>query len=691
MNHLANETSTYLLQHADNPVDWHPWGERALALAREQDRPILLSIGYSACHWCHVMAHESFEDEATAALMNRHFVNIKVDREERPDLDRIYQTAHYLLTQRNGGWPLTVFLTPDDLVPFYAGTYFPPEPRHGLPGFRDLLVGVAELYRERQGEVRRQGASLKQALDAAFGQRQPIVELGPKALESARDALSERYDVNNGGFGQAPKFPHPATLEFLLRRWLRSRRDAQPDLRALEMLAYTLKRMALGGIYDQVGGGFCRYSVDDHWMIPHFEKMLYDNAQLLPIYARAGVATGSSLFRRIATETAQWVMREMQSPQGGYYTSLDADSEGEEGRFYLWTPDEVRSLLDEEEYLFFAHRFGLDHPPNFEGRWLPHVYMEYEALEKRFSRPENDIRRIVDNARRKLLAARERRERPGRDEKVLTGLNALMIRGMVIAGRLLDRTDFIDSAAQALDFIRRELWVDGRLLATTKDGRAHLAAYLDDHAFLLDAVLEMLQERWSAELLTFAETLAELLLSHFEDADQGGFFFTADDHEQLLVRPRPFGDEALPAGNAVAARALNRLGYLLGNRRYLEAAERCLAAASGFIARAPIAHCGMLTALEEQLAPPRIVVVRGDGEALEEWADLLRSSTDPALLGFAIADGAEPLPPAISIKESRDEGPVAYVCEGLQCEQPLTDVAAFSEALENAGSTAGSE
>ena len=682
MNQLSKETSPYLLQHANNPVHWYPWHQEALALAREQDKPILLSIGYSACHWCHVMAHESFEDPATAELMNRLFVNIKVDREERPDLDRLYQTAHYLLTQRGGGWPLTVFLTPDDLVPFYAGTYFPPVGRHGLPGFRDLLVGVADLYRERHDEVRQQATALQRALSQAVNQRHPSVELGPQLLARAVDALAERYDADNGGFGQAPKFPHPTTLAFLQGRWLASRSSDAVDLKALEMLAYTLKKMALGGVNDQIGGGFCRYSVDDYWMIPHFEKMLYDNAQLMPLYATGAVTTGSALFRRVAIETGQWVIRDMQSAEGGYYSALDADSEGEEGKFYVWTRDEVASLLSEEEYLYFSHRYGLNRPPNFEGKWLPHVYMEYEELEKQFSRPETDIRQIVDMARNKLLAARTGRVWPGKDEKVLTSWNGLMIAGMAITGRLLGREDFIDSAEQALAFIQHELWVDGRLLATSKDGRAHLAAYLDDYAFLIDAILELLQARWNTAQLRFATKLADAMVEHFEDRENGGFFFTADDHERLLERLKPFADEALPAGNAVAAKALGRLGYLLGETRYIEASQRCMAAGSGLIAQAPVAHCGMLTALQEQLELPRIIVVRGEGRALEAWASSLCENPDPAVLGFSIPGDAPDLPPALAIKQGRDEGPVAYLCEGIHCAEPVVELEAFKRMLD---------
>lgn len=682
MNALGKESSLYLLQHADNPVAWYPWGEEALQLAKDQDKPILLSIGYAACHWCHVMAHESFEDEQTAALMNEYFVNVKVDREERPDLDRIYQTAHYLLTQRNGGWPLTIFLTPDDLVPFYAGTYFPPQEQFGLPAFRDLLLGVADLYRNRRDDVSQQTVALKKSLDAAFGQGNgPVVELGPQVLQQAVTQLAESYDSEHGGFGKAPKFPHPTSLDRLLRHWLRTRREGEADLKALEMLAYTLKKMALGGVYDQIGGGFYRYSTDDVWMIPHFEKMLYDNAQLLPLYAQAGVATGSSLFRRVATEVAEWVIREMQGDDGGYFSSMDADSEGEEGRFYVWTQEALRELLTDDEYIVAAHRFGFNRPANFEGKWLPHVYMEYEALETSFSQPQNELRRIVDFARAKLLEARQRRAWPLRDEKVLTSWNALMIRGMLVAGRLLERADFIDSAERALGYLRTTMWVDGRLRATGKNGQSRLPAYLDDYAFLLDAVLEMLQTRWDSGLLRFARSLADVMLEHFEDKEQGGFFFTADDHEALLQRPRPWADEALPAGNAVVAKALLRLGFLLGERRYLASAERTVSAASAMIARSPMVHSAMLSALEEQLQPPQLIVLRGDEQNLEEWHRIAQRQPDPGLLCFPIPSEAPDLPPVLAMKEPRDEHTVGYLCEGLQCREPVVDVDEFAKLL----------
>ncbi|MDH5514561.1 MAG: thioredoxin domain-containing protein, partial [Gammaproteobacteria bacterium] len=379
-NHLVNETSPYLLQHAHNPVEWYPWGPQALERARRENKPILLSVGYSACHWCHVMAHESFEDAATAELMNRLFVNIKVDREERPDIDRIYQTAHSLLTQRPGGWPLTVFLTPDDHVPFFAGTYFPREPRHGLPSFRDLMQRIDEYLANNETDIRRQNTSLLSALQD-MNRSTPATSLNSMPLDSARQVLERNFDTTDGGFGEAPKFPHPTNLERLLRHWAHSRRhDGMEDRRALHMAVFTLEKMAHGGLFDQLGGGFYRYSVDKHWGIPHFEKMLYDNGALLALYGEAFAATGNPLFKRIAEQTAGWVMREMQAPEGGYYSSLDADSEGEEGRFYVWTPASVRALLDADDYRLFARRYGLDREANFEGHWHLHVNRTIDQL-----------------------------------------------------------------------------------------------------------------------------------------------------------------------------------------------------------------------------------------------------------------------------------------------------------------------
>ena len=667
-NRLIDATSPYLLQHANNPVDWWPWCDDALAVARMEDKPVLLSIGYSACHWCHVMAHESFEDAATAALMNELFVNIKVDREERPDLDKIYQSAHQLLTQRPGGWPLTVFLTPDDQMPFFAGTYFPKEPRHGLIAFRDLLQRVHDAWRDRKDAIRSQNRSLAGALGSLNpAASDDVVVFDGRPLAEARDELAGSFDATDGGFGRAPKFPHCTSIELLLRHWATDPGDS----RALHMALFTLERMAQGGVYDQLGGGFCRYSVDEHWMIPHFEKMLYDNGPMLALCADAWQASGNPLFARVCEETAGWVMREMQSPEGGYYSTLDADSEGEEGRFYVWTRGEVKEILDDEEYGLVARHFGLDREANFEGRWHLHTFVATDRLARDSKAGDAGVRERLDRARRKLFAAREQRVRPGRDEKILTAWNALMIRGMARAGRVLANPAWIASAERALAFVRATLWQDGRLLATCKDGKARLAAYLDDYANLIDALLELLQARWRSEDLELALALAEVLLEHFEDREAGGFFFTADDHERLIHNPKPFGDDSLPSGNGIAAKVLQRLGWLLAEPRYLTAAERTLRIAWPQMSRLPYGHCALLNALDEFLRPTELLILRAEPGRLGEWQRRLDAEYLPRRLVFPIPPDAM-LPPALAEKSPRGDG-VIYLCRGTHCEAPVAD------------------
>lgn len=672
-NHLAGETSPYLQQHANNPVAWYPWGEEALSLARREDRPILLSIGYSACHWCHVMAHESFEDDALAAVMNRLFVNIKVDREERPDLDQIYQSAHQMLTGRAGGWPLTMFLTPDG-VPFFGGTYFPKTPRHGLPGFADLLARVAQSFSNQRGEIDEQNTRLREALAGTLpspaGAAQRLV---PLPLTGARELLARSFDQRHGGFGQAPKFPHPSDLAFLLRRYA-----ADGDDGARDIALTTLRHMAEGGIRDQLGGGFCRYSVDAEWSIPHFEKMLYDNGPLLALYADAWAITGEALFRQVAEGIADWVMREMQSPEGGYYSSLDADSEGEEGKFYVWMPAEVRQLLSVEEYAVAAPHWGLTGPPNFEGT---HWHLRITAP------PGDGAEALLESARQKLFAAREARIRPGRDEKILTAWNALMIEGMVHAGRVLCRPDWLTSARRALDFIRTALWSEAatsgpggrRLLATYKDGRAHLDAYLDDHAYLVSALIELLQAEYRAEDLEFAEALACALLDHFEDQGQGGFFFTRDDHEALIHRPKPGHDSATPAGNGVAAFALQRLALLTGKRRYAQAAERVLQLFQPQLLRQPGGSASLLTALEEWLTPPRLVILRGPEAEANDWQARLAQRYLPDTLALALPNTATGLPAALDKQQS--DAVNAWVCSGVTCLPPVASWPEFQRIL----------
>ncbi len=680
-NRLSNCTSPYLQQHADNPVDWQPWDKESLRQAKEQDKPILLSIGYSACHWCHVMAHESFEDEATAAEMNRLFINIKVDREERPDLDKIYQSAHQLLAQRPGGWPLTVFLTPDDQTPFFAGTYFPKQARHGLPPFVDILHNIAQAYREQKQDIQVQNQALLNAisqLNPKDNGENAVLNSGP--LESARQQLTGAFDERYGGFGQAPKFPHPASLNRLLRHWSATTGGDNADARALYAVDFTLTRMALGGINDQLGGGFCRYSVDDQWMIPHFEKMLYDNGPLLSLYTDLWQATGKPLFRETAQQTADWVMREMQSSEGGYYSTLDADSEGEEGRFYVWRPDEAKALLSEAEYQHLSHYYGLDRKPNFEGSWHLHNYASIADLNSAYGTTGEEARTLLQTARNKLYQAREIRIRPGRDEKILTSWNALMIKGMARSGRLLGQPQMITSAEQAISFIKKHLWKEGRLLASHKDGTSAFAAYLDDYAYLIDALLELLQARWKSEDLTFATELAQVLLDHFQDHENGGFFFTADDHEQLIHRAKPFGDDSTPAGNGVAAFALSRLGHLLGETDYLDAAEATLKCAWPHLLQLPHAHCSLLEALEAQIYPTETIIIRGEEKEMEAWSKRATRNYAPRRLTLAIPASETALPGLLEARKG-DKGVIAYICKGTACEAPIRDYTAFDKLL----------
>jgi uncharacterized protein len=680
-NRLIAETSPYLRQHAHNPVDWYPWGEEAFTRALQERKPVHLSVGYAACHWCHVLAAESFEDEATAQVLNELYINIKVDREERPDVDRIYQIAQQLLTQRSGGWPLTMFLTPDDRRPFFGGTYFPREARFGLPAFRELLLRVAQYYREHEAELRRQN----EALLAAFAQLDPpppeaTAQMSDTPLRLCRQTLERTFDPRFGGFGGAPKFPHPKSLELLLREWRASADSDTPDLHALYMSGLTLRRMGDGGINDQLAGGFCRYSVDEYWMIPHFEKMLYDNGSLLAVYADAYVATGDAFYGKVAAQTADWVRAEMQSPEGGYYSSLDADSEGHEGKFYVWNRDEVRSALTAEEYEAFAPRYGLDREPNFEGHWHLHVFRSVEDIASAVGQPAQRVEAVLSSARGKLLRQRAGRIRPGRDDKALASWNGLMIRGMAVAARALGREELTESAGRALEFVRRTLWREGRLLATYNDGRAHLNAYLDDYAFLADAVLELQQVRFRADELQFARELLEVILRHYTDERAGGFFFTSDDHEQLMHRPKSFGDDATPAGNGVAAFALQRMGYLLGEPRYLEAAERTVRAGWAVMEKYPQGHTSLLMALEEMLHPPEIVVLRGEQETIETWRRELARLYSPRRMLLAIPADTADLPAAIAEKVPR--GPaVAYVCRGNVCGEPITSFPDLTEAL----------
>ena len=671
MNKLSDQTSPYLLQHADNPVDWMPWGEEALQMAREQDKPILLSIGYSACHWCHVMAHESFEDRDTADVMNRLFVNIKVDREERPDLDKIYQGAHSMLTNRPGGWPLTVFLTPQDHMPIFAGTYFPKTPRHGLPAFSQLLENIAHAYATRKQDIQKQSDSLRDVFQRIAAQDStPSEHLGSMPLDVARNQIEQQFDSQFGGYSGAPKFPHPAIIQRALRHWARTSETGNPDARILHTALFSLERMASGGLFDHLGGGFCRYSTDEQWMIPHFEKMLYDNGPLLWLNTQAWCISGDINYKDAAIETADWVIREMQSEAGGYYSALDADSEGEEGKFYIWDPETVASHLDGDSYALMASRFGLQGPANFEGHWHLHAYLSYQALADKFGSTANDVREKLQAARKKLFHVRQQRIHPGLDDKILTSWNGLMIRGMAYAGRQLDNPAYTASAARAADYIHNNLWKNNRLLATGKEGHAHLNAYLDDYAFMLSGLLELLQSKWDSKWLMWARQLADVLIEQFEDNNSGGFFFTSHDHEQLIQRSKSYSDDATPSGNGIAAESLLLLGYLLAEPEYINAAERCLKAAWSSINHAAISHCSLLEALDMQLDPPQIIILRGSADGLSDWTRPVTGEYMPNSYIFAIAENDE-LPAALAEKSMSDTV-TAYVCEGMQCLPPVS-------------------
>ena len=683
-NHLIDQTSPYLQQHAHNPVEWYPWGAEAFARARREKKPIHLSIGYSACRWCHVLEEESFEDEVTANILNDLFVNIKVDREERPDIDRIYQIAQQMLTQRGGGWPLTMMLSHEDQRPFFGGTYFPKEARHGLPAFKDLLLRVAEFYRDHGAELKQQNAALMAAFSELDAAPAAAVDFTDTPIALFRQQVERVFDPRDGGFGGAPKFPQPQMIVRLLRDWRASADGPQPDLQALYMASLTLRRMAEGGLNDLLDGGFCRYAVDATWTIPHFEKMLYDNAALLAVYAQAALATGDGAYARVALATADWTLREMQSAEGGYYSSLDADSEGHEGKFYVFEREEVRAALAPEEFAVFAPRYGLTAPANFEGRWHLYTAAPTEDLLKSSGSTPQQLEALLASGRGKLSALRALRIRPARDEKILTSWNALMIRGMAIAARALARDDLAESAARALAFIRSTLWRDGRLVATSMAGKAHLNAYLDDYVYLVDAILELQQLRVRADELDFAAALIEAVLAHFEDKDGGGFFFTSDDHEVLIHRMKPFSDDAIPSGNGIAATVLLRFGHLLGEPRYLAAAERVLAAAWPVISRHPQGHASLLTALEELLHPPQIVLIRGESATLESWQLELNRLYAPRRIVLALNADAAGLPAALADKPARPGRTVAYVCRGSTCSAPLDSLGALLSELRSA-------
>jgi hypothetical protein len=641
MNRLANETSPYLLQHKDNPVDWYPWGEEALSRARADDKPLLVSIGYSACHWCHVMERESFEDPEVASVMNELFVCVKVDREERPDVDAIYMDAVQAMTG-HGGWPLNAFLTPDG-VPFYAGTYFPPDAGQGMPSWRMVLEGVAKGWAEQRDDIVDGSQRIVAHLEATARIEAPDAELSPDTLEHALTAARRRYDAEYGGWGGAPKFPAASFIEFLLRRGER------------QMALHTLRRMAAGGMYDQVGGGFARYSTDVRWLVPHFEKMLYDNALLARAYLHAFQLTGEPLFERVTRETLDWTLRDLRQDEGGFASALDADSEGVEGKFYVWRLDEVREALGPELAEIAIEHFGMTETGNFEGANIP-------------VRATADPPELAD-IKARLLEVRGRRVWPGLDDKRLTAWNALMISALADAGAALDEPRYLEAATAAGDFVLRELRdADGRLLRTYNHGTAHLNAYLEDHAFLLEALLTLyeatFEPRWFAE----ARALADTILDRFADSERGGFFSTASDHETLIARRKDLEDAPIPAGGSAAAFGLLRLARLTGESRYADAALGQIRLVHTLTAEHPGAFGHLLQAIDFALADVREVALVGDGrEALER---VVRGAFRPHIV---VAGGEPDGVPLLEGREPVDGRAAAYVCEHFACLRPVTE------------------
>jgi uncharacterized protein YyaL (SSP411 family) len=683
-NRLARESSPYLLQHAENPVDWHPWGTEAFDEARRRDVPVLLSIGYSACHWCHVMERESFEDATTADLMNESFVSIKVDREERPDIDSVYMKAVQAMTGQ-GGWPLTAFLTSDG-EPFFGGTYFPPEPRPNMPSFRQILESIRGAYGERREEIVRNAGELKALLEKSSAERSdgPVAQngeaiVGLALLDHAFHFLASRFDAKHGGFGGAPKFPQPVMLEFALRVHART---GNPD--ALEMVTQTLHAMARGGIRDHLAGGFHRYSVDARWLVPHFEKMLYDNALLGRVYLNAYQATGDPELRRVAESTLDHLLTEMRAPEDGFYSALDADSEGEEGTFYVWTPAQVRELLDQEAADLFMRCYDVSENGNFEGRNILHLPHDLDAVAKREDVSLDVLRGLLQDARRVLVEARSLREPPFRDEKILASWNGMAIRALAEAGGALNQSCFRVAAVSGLCFLLGNMRKDDRLLRSYKDGTARIDAFLEDYAAVGNAILSVyeatLEPRWLDEAAWITERVVDL----FWDDTDGVFHDGPRDGETLAVRARDLMDNATPSGNSLAVELLIRSAHLFGEERHRNIAHRVLDREAGLMARFPAAFGRLLGALDQTVADPVEIAIVGAREdtRTQELLDAALRPYTPNRTIAGVAPG-EDLSFTLPVLEGRNRGtePTAYVCERYACKAPVSDAVALAEQL----------
>ena len=682
-NRLIDETSPYLRQHAHNPVEWYPWGSEALQRARAEDRPILLSIGYSACHWCHVMEHESFENEQIACIMNQHFVNIKVDREERPDLDEIYMAAVQAMTG-SGGWPMTVFLAPD-LRPFYGGTYFPPEDRYGRPGFPQVLQAVAEHYRTNRESIEENAAKLTEALQQNAELLVPGEQIGEDIVEKAFGQLSSSFDRTHGGFGSAPKFPGSMSLSLLLRHYRKS-----GHVEALNMVELTLKKMANGGMYDHLGGGFHRYSVDQRWLVPHFEKMLYDNALLTWVYLEAYQVTGDGFYRRVVQEILDYVRREMMQPEGGFYATQDADSEGEEGKFFAWVPEEIEEVLDEEEARLFTRYYDVTPEGNFEhGTSILHVDSELPALARFLKVDEEAFRQAIERGRQRLFEVRQQRVAPGRDEKILVSWNGLMISAMARAHQVLGVDAYWQAGQDAASFILGHMVEGGKLLHTYKDGQARLVAYQDDYACFINGLLDLYEASLDMRWLRAARDLNQVMIDRFWDREKGGFFYTAEGAEDLIVRTKNPFDNATPSGNSIAALVLLRLAALSGDAGLWEKAEQTFRLFSDLMSRAPSACAQMICALNFYRESPYEIAIIGRPEDQKDFLQALHGRFLPnkVLVGGDPSDCPEDLVDHLPLLEGKMEldggRAMAYVCRNAVCSQPVREVEALLDLLES--------
>jgi uncharacterized protein YyaL (SSP411 family) len=671
-NRLINEQSPYLRQHAYNPVDWYAWGEEALARAKAENKPILLSIGYSACHWCHVMERESFENEAIARLMNEHFVSIKVDREERPDLDQIYMDAVQLITGR-GGWPLTMFLTPDG-KPFFGGTYYPPEDRHGMPGFPRVLLGAAQAYEKQAHEVQHNVEKLTAALGAMADYTPASGELRRGLPQAAARALGEHYDSVNGGIGRAPKFPNTFVFSLFLRV-----SQSEGDFGLAEMVRHTLTKMAKGGIYDQIGGGFHRYSVDDRWLVPHFEKMLYDNAQLARLYLDAGRALNEPEFLRVAGEILDYVLREMTSSDGGFYSTQDADSEGEEGKFFVWTPAEVDRILGGDLAKIAGRYFDITEEGNFEGQNILHRTIEPGEAARMFQKSEDQITEAIAEIRRKLFAAREHRVKPGRDDKILSAWNGMMIGALAEGYRALGEPRYLEAARRASQFVMTRMW-DGRALKRSlKDGVARFNAYLEDYGLMVNGLIDTYEASLDPAHLADARRLTDAILERFLDREKGGFFFTSDDHEALIARSKPVFDGSTPSGNSAAVMALLRMHAYTGEARYFAEAERALRLFRDLIEQQPFSFAHMLEAIDLYERGPTEIVAIGARPAPEftRWTERIGLHYLPNRALFWIDPQNQSdafLPEQARGKTQIDGKLTAYICRDRTCSLPITSI-----------------